>query len=122
MQELHAAVKSVNSNAEILGEYWGDPSPWLDDGTEWNSAMNYNGFTLPVSEWICGVDYHGNSASINESSLESSVRTTRSGSRRAAAPTSGRPISGSSFSSPTPARPPFTMGTSTASRAATTRT
>jgi alpha-glucosidase len=64
MRELRAAVKSVNPGAEILGEYWGDASPWLDDGTEWDSAMNYNGFTRPVSEWLCGVDESGNSASI----------------------------------------------------------
>ncbi|HJS91094.1 MAG TPA: alpha amylase N-terminal ig-like domain-containing protein [Steroidobacteraceae bacterium] len=76
-QELRSAVKSVNSNADILGEYWGDPSPWLDDGTEWDGYMNYNGFTQPVSEWICGVDYHGNSASINESSLDSWLSGTR---------------------------------------------
>ena len=76
-QEMRSAVKSVNSNAEILGEYWGDPSPWLDDGTEWDGAMNYNGFTQPVSEWMCGVDYHGNAASINESSLDSWLIGTR---------------------------------------------
>jgi alpha-glucosidase len=76
-QELRSAVKSVNSNANILGEYWGDASPWLDDGTEWDNVMNYNGFTQPVSEWMCGVDYHGNSASINESSLDSWLLGTR---------------------------------------------
>lgn len=70
-QEMRTAVKSVNPNADILGEYWGDASPWLDDGTEWDGVMNYNGFTQPVSEWICGADYHGNSASINESQLDS---------------------------------------------------
>ena len=54
MRELRAAVTSVDPDAEILGEYWGDPSPWLDDGKEWDGAMNYNGFTRPVSEWLCG--------------------------------------------------------------------
>jgi len=76
-QELRSAVKSVNSNADVLGEYWGDPSAWLADGTEWDGYMNYNGFTQPVSEWICGVDYHGNAASINESSLDSWLAGTR---------------------------------------------
>jgi alpha-glucosidase len=76
-QEMRTAVKSVNSSADILGEYWGDASPWLDDGKEWDGVMNYNGFTQPVSEWICGVDYHGNSASINESSLDSWLLGTR---------------------------------------------
>ena len=65
MQELRTAVKSVNPNAEILGEYWGDASAWLDDGTEWDSAMNYNGFTQALSEWICGEDEKGNSNSID---------------------------------------------------------
>ncbi len=71
MQEMRAAVLSVNPDAEILGEYWGDASAWLDDGTEWDGAMNYNGFTDPVSEWLCGVDENGNSAAINESQLDS---------------------------------------------------
>lgn len=77
MQEMRSAVKSSNSSADILGEYWGDASSWLDDGTEWDNVMNYNGFTQPVSEWMCGVDYHGNSASINESSLDSWLVGTR---------------------------------------------
>lgn len=77
MQEMRAAVKSVNSNADILGEYWGDASSWLTDGSEWDNVMNYNGFTQPVSEWMCGVDYHGNSASIDESSLDSWLAGTR---------------------------------------------
>jgi alpha-glucosidase len=77
MQELRTAVKSVNPDAEILGEYWGDASSWLDDGTEWDSAMNYNGFTQPVSEWICGTDESGNSASLDESGLDGWLRSTR---------------------------------------------
>jgi alpha-glucosidase len=76
-QEMRSAVKSVNPDADILGEYWGDASPWLDDGAEWDNVMNYNGFTQPVSEWMCGVDYHGNAASINESSLDSWLLGTR---------------------------------------------
>jgi alpha-glucosidase len=77
MQEMRSAVLSVNPNAEILGEYWGDASAWLDDGTEWDGAMNYNGFTNPVSEWICGVDENGNNVSINESTLDSWLLGTR---------------------------------------------
>ena len=77
MQEMRAAVTSVNPNAEILGEYWGDASAWLDDGTEWDSAMNYNGFTNPVSEWICGVDENGNSNSIDTAQFASWLWDTR---------------------------------------------
>ena len=77
MQELRTAVKSVNPDAEILGEYWDDPAPWLDDGKEWDSAMNYNGFTKPLSEWICGYDQSGKSASLDESQLDAWLRGTR---------------------------------------------
>lgn len=77
MQELRTAVASINPNAEILGEYWGDPSPWLDSGDQWDSAMNYNGFTEPVSEWICGEDESGNSASISTTQLDIWLHGTR---------------------------------------------
>jgi alpha-glucosidase len=77
MREMRSAVLFVNPNAEILGEYWGDPSPWLDDGKEWDGAMNYNGFTRPVSEWICGVDERDNAASIDESALDRLLRASR---------------------------------------------
>jgi alpha-glucosidase len=77
IRELRDAVTSVNPNAEILGEYWGDPSPWLDDGKEWDGAMNYNGFTRPVSEWLCGEDEKGKRVSINESTLDRRLRASR---------------------------------------------
>ena len=77
MQQMRAAVTAINPNAEILGEYWGDASAWLDDGTEWDSAMNYNGFTNPVSEWICGVDEMDNSNSIDTSQFAAWMWDTR---------------------------------------------
>ena len=77
MRELRSAVLSVNPDAEILGEYWGDASPWLDDGKEWDGAMNYNGFTQPVSEWICGEDEQGKRVSINESMLDRWLHASR---------------------------------------------
>ena len=77
MRELRAAVLSVNPQAEILGEYWGDASPWLDDGKEWDGAMNYNGFTRPVSEWLCGADETGKSASIEASALDRWLHASR---------------------------------------------
>jgi alpha-glucosidase len=77
MRELRAAVASINPDAEILGEYWGDASPWLDDGTEWDGAMNYNGFTRPVSEWICGEDETGKRAKVNASGLDRWLHATR---------------------------------------------
>ncbi len=77
MQELRSAVKSVNPDAEILGEYWGDAAPWLDDGSEWDGAMNYNGFTEPLSEWICGHDESGNQASLDVTQFDAWLRGTR---------------------------------------------
>ena len=77
MREMRSAVLSVNPNAEILGEFWGDPAPWLDDGKEWDGAMNYNGFTRPVSEWICGEDETGKRAAVNASTLDRWLHASR---------------------------------------------
>jgi alpha-glucosidase len=77
MRELRTAVKSVNPDAEILGEYWQDASPWLDDGTEWDSAMNYNGFTMPLSEWLCGADQGGKTASLDVTGFDAWLHRTR---------------------------------------------
>ena len=77
MAELRTAVRSVNPAAEILGEYWGDPAPWLDGGNQWDGAMNYNGFTDPLSEWLCGVDEAGNAASIDVRQFDAWLRRAR---------------------------------------------
>lgn len=77
MAELRTAVKSVNANAEILGEFWGNANPWTANGQEWDSALNYDGFTQPVSEWITGYDYSGNAASIPASQFDSWLHGTR---------------------------------------------
>ena len=77
MAEMRTAVKSVNPNAEILGEFWGNAGPWTDSGDQWDSAMNYDGFIQPVSEWITGEDYSGNAASIPASQFDSWLHGTR---------------------------------------------
>jgi len=77
MAELRTAVKAVNANAEILGEFWGNANPWTGNGKEWDSALNYDGFTQPVSEWITGYDYSGNAASIPASQFDSWLHGTR---------------------------------------------
>lgn len=77
MAELRTAVKSVNAQAEILGEFWGNANPWTSNGQEWDSALNYDGFTQPVSEWINGYDYSGNAASIPASQFDSWLHGTR---------------------------------------------
>ena len=77
MRELRTAVLSANPNAEILGEFWGDPAPWLDGGHEWDGAMNYNGFTDPLSEWLCGVDESGNTAALDVAQFDAALRNAR---------------------------------------------
>lgn len=75
--ELRNAVKSVNPNADILGEFWGNAGPWTAGGDQWDGAMNYDGFMQPVSEWITGQDYNGNAASIPSSQFDSWLHGTR---------------------------------------------
>jgi alpha-glucosidase len=77
MAELRSAVKSVNANADILGEFWGNAAPWTAGGDQWDNAMNYDGFTQPVSEWITGKDYGGGSASLSVSQFDNWLRGTR---------------------------------------------
>ncbi|MGN6384133.1 MAG: glycoside hydrolase family 13 protein, partial [Dyella sp.] len=77
LAELRTAVKSVNPNADILGEYFGNAGPWTTSGNQWDGAMNYDGFTQPVSEWITGQDYGGGSASIPASQFDSWLHGTR---------------------------------------------
>jgi len=51
------AVKSVNKDAIILAEHYGDPSFWLD-GKCWDGVMNYDGFMEPVSWFLTGLEKH----------------------------------------------------------------
>lgn len=50
-------VKSVNPDALILAEHYGDPSAWLK-GDEWDTVMNYDGFMEPVSTFLTGMEKH----------------------------------------------------------------
>ncbi|EQD49454.1 alpha amylase, partial [mine drainage metagenome] len=77
MRQLRTAVLSVNPHAEILGEYWGNPAPWLDRGNQWDGTMNYDGFTNPLSEWMCGVNENGKPASIDVSRFSAWLHRTR---------------------------------------------
>jgi alpha-glucosidase len=76
-KEFRTAVKSVNPNAVIFGEYWGNASAWASTGDQWDGATNFDGFTQPVSEWITGKDYNNNPASIPTSQLDSWLLGTR---------------------------------------------
>ena len=76
-REFRTAVKSVNPNADIFGEFWGNANPWTAFGDQWDGATNYDGFTQPVSEWITGHDYNDNPASISTSQFDSWLHGTR---------------------------------------------
>jgi len=50
-------VKSVNPEAIIMAEHYGDPNPWLQ-GDEWDTVMNYDAFMEPVSWFLTGMEKH----------------------------------------------------------------
>lgn len=50
-------VKSVNPQALILAEHYGDASSWLD-GKQWDSVMNYDAFMEPVTWFLTGMEKH----------------------------------------------------------------
>lgn len=47
---FRAAIRSVRPDAVMIGEEWGDASPWLL-GSQWDSAMNYR-FRSAVLGWL----------------------------------------------------------------------
>ncbi len=77
-QEFRQAVKGVDPNALIFGEYWGNANPWTNGAPgQWDGATNFDGFTQPVSEWITGENYSGSTASISTSQFDGWLRGTR---------------------------------------------
>ena len=54
-QEFRDRVKAVNPEAYIVGEIWGDASPWLE-GTQFDGVMNYR-FTEPTIAFAGGENY-----------------------------------------------------------------
>ena len=55
--EIRKSIKEENNDAYILAEDWCDCSEFLN-GNEWDSAMNYYGFTRPVREFAGEQDIH----------------------------------------------------------------
>lgn len=57
---IRVAVKNESPTAYLLGENTYDATAQLA-GDEWDAAMNYAGFSMPVLGWLAGVDYwaHG---------------------------------------------------------------
>ncbi len=79
-QQMRAVAKSVAPQSLMVGEVapeslplvWGTAQPWLD-GTQWDGAMNYAGFTYPVSEWITGEDATGTPSALKTAGLNATL-------------------------------------------------
>lgn len=71
-QQVRRAVKPVAPQGLLVGEVWSSAQPWLD-GTQWDGAMNYNGFAFPVSEWVTGEDAKGAPATLPASGLDNAL-------------------------------------------------
>ncbi len=56
-KKFRKEVKSVNPDALILAEHYGDVTAWLD-GDEWDTVMNYDAFMDPVTWFMTGVNKH----------------------------------------------------------------
>lgn len=56
-KDFRKAVKSVNPDALILAEHYGDPGAWLQ-GDEWDTVMNYDAFMEPVTWMLTGMEKH----------------------------------------------------------------
>ena len=56
-KDFRKNVKSVNPDALILAEHYGDPRSWLQ-GDEWDTIMNYDAFMEPVSWFLTGMEKH----------------------------------------------------------------
>ncbi len=76
-QDFRKSVKSVKPNSVILGEFWHDASAWTNSGNEWDTVTNFEGFTDPVSQWICGVNYDNKAKKIKASEFDRLLRTCR---------------------------------------------
>lgn len=59
-RKFRKKIKSVNPNAVILAEHYGDTRPWLG-GNEWDSVMNYDAFMEPVTWFLTGMQKHSDS-------------------------------------------------------------
>lgn len=56
-RKFRDAVKSVNPNAVILAENYGDSYDWLQ-GDQWDTIMNYDAFMEPVTWFLTGMQKH----------------------------------------------------------------
>jgi alpha-glucosidase len=50
-KEVRSSVKETNPQAYLVGENWGDASPYLQ-GNQWDATMNYLGCSRPLRSWM----------------------------------------------------------------------
>jgi alpha-glucosidase len=50
-KEVRSFVKETNPQAYLVGENWGDASPYLQ-GDQWDATMNYLGCSRPLRSWM----------------------------------------------------------------------
>lgn len=77
-QEVRPYLKAINPEALMLGEQWQNADAWMN-GREWDAVMNYNGFNIPVSEWINCQNVHGENPGqcLNVTSFDQWLRGTQ---------------------------------------------
>ena len=68
LRAMRDAVRDENPEAILVGEHFSEASPWLQ-GDQEDAAMNYWGFTLPLWQWLAGVDFGGRAAPIATTDL-----------------------------------------------------
>ena len=69
VQHFRKTLREENPQAYVLGEHFFEATKWLQ-GDQEDGAMNYYGFTRPVTEFLAGVDYMGHSVQIDSTDLE----------------------------------------------------
>lgn len=68
LRAMRDAVRDENPEAILVGEHFSEASSWLQ-GDQEDAAMNYWGFTLPLWQWLGGVDFGGRAAPIATADL-----------------------------------------------------
>ncbi len=63
------ALREENPQAYMLGEHFFEATKWLQ-GDQEDGAMNYFGFTLPLREFLSGVDNRGHKVHIDAAHLD----------------------------------------------------
>lgn len=76
-RQFRDSVKSINSQAVIIGENWENASSWTAGGDQWDSVTNFNAFTAPVSQWITGKKFDDSKGALSTSEFERMLRLTR---------------------------------------------